>query len=101
MATHSSILAREIPWTEEPTIHGGSREGYNPWGCKRVGHDLATKTTTSNEPAWLPEATHIVYYILYHLSLFYLLDLLTTGNFLLHEQLRELVASSGGCACGS
>ena len=26
MATHSSILAREIPWTEEP---GGI---YSPWG---------------------------------------------------------------------
>ena len=28
MATHSSILARKIPWTEEPG------ELYNPWGCK-------------------------------------------------------------------
>jgi len=25
-ATHSSILAWRIPWTEEP--------GYSPWGCK-------------------------------------------------------------------
>jgi len=32
MATHSSILAWEIPWREEP----GS-----PWGLKRVGHNLA------------------------------------------------------------
>ena len=30
MATHSSILAWEIPWTEEP---GGL---YSPWGHKRV-----------------------------------------------------------------
>ena len=30
MATHSSILAWEIPWTEEP----GS---YSPWGCKELG----------------------------------------------------------------
>ena len=29
MATHSSILAWEIPWTEES----------GPWGHKRVGHD--------------------------------------------------------------
>ena len=36
-ATHSSILAWEIPWTEEP---GGL---YSPWGHKRVGHNLATK----------------------------------------------------------
>ena len=31
MATHSSILAWEMPWTEEPgRVH--------PWG-RRVGHD--------------------------------------------------------------
>ena len=28
MATHSSILAWRIPWTEEP--------GYNPWGHKEL-----------------------------------------------------------------
>ena len=33
MATHSSILAWRIPWTEEPTVHGFAR----------VGHDLSTK----------------------------------------------------------
>jgi len=27
MATHSNILAWEIPWTEELM-------GYSPWGCK-------------------------------------------------------------------
>ena len=37
MATHSSILAWEIPRTEAP---GGL---YSSWGCKRVGHDLVTK----------------------------------------------------------
>ena len=26
IATHSSILAWEIPWTEQP--------GYSSWGCK-------------------------------------------------------------------
>ena len=36
MTTYSSILAWEISWTEEPG-------GYSPWGCKRVGHNLATK----------------------------------------------------------
>ena len=36
MATDTSILAWEIPWTEEP----GS---CSPWGHKRVGHDLVTK----------------------------------------------------------
>ena len=34
MSTHSSILALEIPWTEEL----GSPQGH-----KRAGHDLATK----------------------------------------------------------
>ena len=32
MATHSSILAWEIPWTEEP-------EGLQSMGSQRVGHD--------------------------------------------------------------
>ena len=36
MATHISILAWEIPWTEEPG-------GLHLWGLKRVGHDIATK----------------------------------------------------------
>ena len=35
VAIHSSILAWEILWLEEP-----SRP--SPWGCNRVGHDLAT-----------------------------------------------------------
>ena len=40
MATHSSILAWRIPWTEDPgqaTVHG----------VARVGHELATKPTTT------------------------------------------------------
>ena len=32
MATHSSILARRVPWTEEPG-------GLQPMGLQRVGHD--------------------------------------------------------------
>ena len=36
MATHSSILARRIPWTEEPG-------GLQSIGLQRVGHDLTTK----------------------------------------------------------
>ena len=35
MATHSSILAWRIPWTEEPG-------GLQSTGSQRVGHDLAT-----------------------------------------------------------
>ena len=36
MATHSSILAWKIPWTEEPG-------GLQSVGSQRVGHDRATK----------------------------------------------------------
>ena len=36
MASHSSILAREVPGTEEPG-------GLQSWGHKRIGHNLATK----------------------------------------------------------
>ena len=36
MATYSSILTWEIPWTEEPG-------GLQSMGSQRVGHDLATK----------------------------------------------------------
>ena len=36
MATYSSVLAWEIPWTEEP-----GRLQYT--GLQRVGHNLATK----------------------------------------------------------
>ena len=39
MATHSSILAWEIPWTEEPG-------DYSPWG-HRVGHDWVTSLSLS------------------------------------------------------
>ena len=38
MATHSSILAWRIPWTEEPG-------GLQSTGLQRVRQDLATKTT--------------------------------------------------------
>ena len=36
MATHSSILAWKIPWTEEPG-------GLQSRGSQRVRHDLVTK----------------------------------------------------------
>ena len=36
MATHSSILAWRIPWTEEPG-------GLQSMGSQRVGHGLASK----------------------------------------------------------
>ena len=36
-ATHSSILAWRIPWTEEPS-------GLQSMGSQRVRHDLVTKS---------------------------------------------------------
>ena len=36
MATHSSILAWEVPWTKEPG-------GLQSMGLQRVGQSLATK----------------------------------------------------------
>ena len=36
MATHSSILAWRMPWTEEPG-------GLQLMGLQRVGHDVTTK----------------------------------------------------------
>ena len=36
MATHSSILARRIPWTEEP-------DGLQSKGLQNAGHNLATE----------------------------------------------------------
>ena len=41
MATHSRILAWEIPGTEEPG-------GLQSRGCKRVRHNSATETATTN-----------------------------------------------------
>ena len=49
---HSSILAWEIPWTEEPgrqaTVHGG---------CKRVRHNLATKQQQQQRASCVPYST--------------------------------------------
>ena len=39
LATHSSILAWEIPWTEEPG-------GLQSTGSQRVGHNRVTDTFT-------------------------------------------------------
>ena len=41
MATHSSILACKIPWTEEPA-------GYSPWGHKEL--DMTEHLTLSHFP---------------------------------------------------
>ena len=41
MATHSSILAWEIPWTEEPG-------GLQSMGSQRVRHNLETKNKNNS-----------------------------------------------------
>ena len=43
MATHSSVLAWKIPWTEEPG-------GLQFTGSQRVRHDLACRHIKSNGP---------------------------------------------------
>ena len=40
MATHSSILAWRIPWTEEP--------GYSPWGPKELDTTLQQHARTAD-----------------------------------------------------
>ena len=45
MATHSSILAWNIPWREEPG-------GLQSMGSQRVRHDLATSTFTFDSIAY-------------------------------------------------
>ena len=59
MATHSSILAWES--------HGQRGVmGYNPWGCKRAGHDLETEqqqiTTGHTGTYCMPGAIQIAVY---------------------------------------
>ena len=49
MGTHSSILAWEIPWTEEP----GRLQSLG----RRVGHDLVTKQEL--KPLWRTKASFI------------------------------------------
>ena len=46
MATHSSILAWRIPWTEEPG-------GLESTESQRVGHNLATKQQQQNTLSWV------------------------------------------------
>ena len=45
MATHSSILAWKIPWTEEPVVHGVTESDVTEW--------LNTHTTES--PCYTPK----------------------------------------------
>ena len=51
MATHSSILAWRIPWTEEPGVLQSTRS-------ERVGHDLATEEQQKQEN-WKTNKQHL------------------------------------------
>ena len=58
MAIHSSILAWEIPFMEEPG-------GLESMGSKRVGQDLATNNNTE---VWVPRTHYtngffVIYFI--------------------------------------
>ena len=46
MATHSSVLAWEIPWTEEPG-------GLQSMGSQRIRHDLETNTSIILSLSWI------------------------------------------------
>ena len=47
MAAHSSILAWEIPWTEEPGV-------LQSMGLQRIRHDWVTNTFTFSSERFLP-----------------------------------------------
>ena len=53
IATHSSILAWEIPWTEEPG-------GLWSMELKRIRHDLATK---QQQYSYAHMHTHHIFFI--------------------------------------
>ena len=57
MTAHSSILAWEIPWTEEPGR-------YSPWGRKRVRHKLASKEQENNKDLLYSTGSYIQYPVL-------------------------------------
>ena len=71
MATHSSILAWKVPWTEE---HGELQS----MGLQRVGHDWATNIHTHTELTYSVSSTqqddsvvhiHIIFEIIFHFRL--------------------------------
>ena len=58
MATHSSILFFffSTPLFSPEKTHGQrSLTGYSPWGCKRIGHDLATNNNIKKDTKFTEE----------------------------------------------
>ena len=62
MATHSSTLAWEIPWMEEPG-------GLQSMESQRVEHDWATSLHTRGTILWLSENTDLGYLEINHIAL--------------------------------
>ena len=103
MATHSSILAWRIPWTEEPG-------GLQSTGSQRVGHDWATSLThslTRNKVTVSRiHGSPLQNLFNVHLYLFYLVDTFMTlsmsflwasthSNFLSLKQFLKLISNVG------
>ena len=57
MATHSSILAWEIPWTEEPA-------GLQSLGSERVGHSRVTEQPQHNKTLCFPYILRLSFQLL-------------------------------------
>ena len=55
MATHSSILAWEIPWMEEPG-------GYSPWGSQKSQTQFSDLTASDNNHIVLIVETNLEYW---------------------------------------
>ena len=56
MATHFSILAWGIPWTEEPG-------GFSPWGCKELDMTERLSTYTGKRFTFpIPRKVQIIFY---------------------------------------
>ena len=62
MATHSSILAWRIPWTEEPG-------GLPSMGSQRVGHDWVTKHSTFKVYSWKSFGIYVHLWNHYHIKI--------------------------------
>ena len=54
MATHSTVLAWEIPWTEEPLW-------LPSMGLQTVGYNLVTKLPLPARPAWSQNPNHLMF----------------------------------------
>ena len=72
MATHSSILAQEIPWTEEPGRLQSMRS-------QRVGHSLLTKQQATNI-YWVLTISTVNTYLIIITNAFYVSSWVTCNN---------------------